>query len=91
MSNLVERDIAHVGLVMRASVMSCAPHPTLIDYWRNRLMRLLQTAGLADIQRGALQSLLSELAEIESQLTRMRMDRPHQGDFGVCCDSTGRL
>ncbi|RAS33173.1 hypothetical protein [Paraburkholderia bryophila] len=75
MNPIVERDIAHVGMVMRASIMSCAPQIALVDYWRRRVTSLMKEKHLAELQVCALQRLLSELAEIEKELNVMRADR----------------
>jgi hypothetical protein len=37
MNPVVERDIMHIGRVMRATVVQCAAEMMLVEYWRNRL------------------------------------------------------
>ncbi|RFU49748.1 hypothetical protein [Paraburkholderia sp. DHOC27] len=76
MNLIVERDIAHVGRVMRASTLSCAPELMLVDYWRGRLLSLLGTDDLTEFQLYSLHDLMAELAGIEKQLEEVRAERP---------------
>jgi hypothetical protein len=75
MNPIVEREITHVGQVMRASVLSCAPKLTLVDYWRRRIMGLLEVDGLTHVQLCSLRDLLRELQDIERVLEDLRAQR----------------
>jgi hypothetical protein len=75
MNPIIESDIAHIAQVMRASTLSCAPHITLVDYWRRRLLSLMKMDDLTEFQLSSLQGLLRELGEIETQLSGMRADK----------------
>ena len=75
MNPIVERDIAHVGRVMRASVLLCAPQMVLVDYWRRRVMSLLNEDDIAEFQLHSLRGLLRELDEIEETLDELRGER----------------
>ncbi|MEX3935816.1 hypothetical protein AB4Y32_29165 [Paraburkholderia phymatum] len=70
MNPIVERDIMHIGRVMRATVVQCAREIMLIDYWRNRLNTRIETARLTEYQLNTLQELMYELNEIERRTNR---------------------
>jgi hypothetical protein len=72
MNPIIESDIAHIAQVMRASTFSCAPHLTLVDYWRRRLLSLMKMDDLTEFQLSSLQGLMRELGEIETQLSELR-------------------
>jgi hypothetical protein len=83
MNAIVERDIAHVGRIVRASVFSCAPRVALVGYWCRRVNSLIADDGLTDIQLHTLRGLLRELDGIEGELIdrrgeRLRSARPPQ-------------
>jgi hypothetical protein len=65
MNPVVERDIMHIGRVMRATVVQCAPEMMLVEYWRNRLNNRLETPHLTEHQRNTLLELMHELNGIE--------------------------
>ena len=65
MNPVVERDIMHIGRVMRATVVQCAPEIMLVDYWRNRLNTRIETSRLTEYQLDTLLELLHELDGIE--------------------------
>jgi len=65
MNPVVERDIMHIGRVMRATVVQCAAEMMLVEYWRNRLNNRLETPRLTEHQRNTLLELLHELDGIE--------------------------
>lgn len=68
MNPIIERDIAHVCRVMRASVLSCAPHRTLVDYWRRRVTCLLELDEIGELEICSLRGLLHELDALETLL-----------------------
>ncbi|SIT43974.1 conserved hypothetical protein [Paraburkholderia piptadeniae] len=70
MNPIVERDIMHIGRVMRATVVQCAPEIMLVDYWRNRLNIRIETSRLTEYQVNTLQELMYELDEIERRINR---------------------
>lgn len=75
MNPLVEREIVHVGRVMRASILACTPNLALTGYWRRRVEDLLSHEGLAVLQMQTLHSLLRELDEVEAEHETIRMSR----------------
>jgi hypothetical protein len=75
MSPVVERDIMHIGRVMRATVVQCAPEMMLVEYWRNRLNERLETPCLTEHQRNTLLEFVHELNEIERQTNRKNARR----------------
>ncbi|EUC20337.1 hypothetical protein [Paraburkholderia hospita] len=70
MNPVVERDIMHIGRVMRATVVQCAPEIMLVDYWRNRLNTRIETSRLTEYQLDTLLELMRELDEIERRINR---------------------
>ncbi|WP_167306554.1 hypothetical protein [Paraburkholderia steynii] len=70
MNPVIEHDIMHVGRVMRANIVQCAPEMILYDYWRARLNRLLATPDLTYIQRRTVYALIRELSSIERDHAR---------------------
>lgn len=74
MNPIVEREIVHVGKVMRASILRCAPQTMLIEYWRHRIGVLISSHGLAELQRHALLGMLNELDALEKQLDNLCSD-----------------
>ncbi|RFU44445.1 hypothetical protein [Paraburkholderia sp. DHOC27] len=71
MNPVIERDVVHVGRIMRASMVSCTSEFMLADYWRGRLSYLMAAGDLTECQLHALQGLAHELVEIEKQLGEM--------------------
>ncbi|MGF6768724.1 hypothetical protein P3T18_001194 [Paraburkholderia sp. GAS199] len=90
MNLLVERDIAHVGRVMRVSIMTCAPQAPLVNYWRRRVTSLMGEEHLAKLQLSALQDLLAELTDIEIQLAQMRSTRLQEQTLVADVNSAGQ-
>jgi hypothetical protein len=72
MNPVVERDILHIGRVMRAAIVQCAPQIMLVEYWRNRLNTALETPRLTEHQRNTLLELVHELDENERRTNRKR-------------------
>ena len=70
MNPVVERDIMHIGRVMRATVVQCASEITLVEYWRNRLNTRLETPRLTEYKLNTLQVLMYEFDEIERRINR---------------------
>jgi hypothetical protein len=86
MNSIVEHEIVHLGRVMRASTIQCAPQTMLVDYWRNRLNTLLGAEGLATYQQYTLLGMLEELLEIEKVLRRLRSERIREAGGGAPCE-----
>ncbi|MPW18968.1 hypothetical protein GCT13_19210 [Paraburkholderia sp. CNPSo 3157] len=70
MNPVVERDLMHIGQVMRATVVQWAPEIMLVDYWPNPLKTGIQTPRLTEYQLNTLLELMHELDEIERRKNR---------------------
>jgi hypothetical protein len=65
---LVDRDIAHLGRVMRPSLHADLGGPILpVTYWRKRLYQLLDSGNLSRAQLCTVDSLLLQLDEFASE------------------------
>jgi len=65
---LVDQDVAHIGRVMRPSLQGDLGGPILpVTYWRKRLYHLLDTGNLSHSQLCAVDSLLLQLDQFETE------------------------
>ncbi|MFM0505677.1 hypothetical protein [Paraburkholderia caffeinilytica] len=63
----IDRDIAHIGRVMRPSLQGDLGGPILpVSYWRKRLYQLLDTGHLSHAQLCTVDSLLLQLDQFEA-------------------------
>ncbi|MPW23188.1 hypothetical protein GCT13_42095 [Paraburkholderia sp. CNPSo 3157] len=69
---IIEQDIMHLGLVLRAIFFRRTADATTTPYWRNRLHTLFQSLHLSDYQRHWIQELMHELHKFERQGMRDR-------------------
>ncbi|MFM0335710.1 hypothetical protein [Paraburkholderia fungorum] len=64
---LIDRDIAHIGRVMRPALHGDLGGPILpADYWRKRLHQLLDTGNLSHAQLCAVDSLLLQIDQFDA-------------------------
>lgn len=67
-ATLIDRDIAHIGRVMRPSLHGDLGGPILpATYWRKRLYQLLDSGHLSHAQLCTVDSLLLQIDQFEAQ------------------------
>jgi hypothetical protein len=65
---LIDHDIAHIARVMRLALHGDLGGPILpVAYWRKRLYQLLDTCHLSHPQLCAIDSLLLQLSQFETE------------------------
>jgi hypothetical protein len=72
MNPIIERDILHIGRVMRPTLFLCAPEIMLVEYWRARLNALLDIPCLTEAQRHTILGLLDELSTVARRINTAR-------------------
>ena len=69
MNQLIDDDIAHIGRVMRLSLLGDLGGPILpSSYWRQRIRGLLATSWLSKAQQCAIDGLLLELDAFDEDM-----------------------
>jgi hypothetical protein len=67
-ATLIDRDIAHIGRVMRPSLHGDLGGPILpVSYWRKRLYQLLDSGNLSHAQLCTVDSLLLQIDQFETE------------------------